>query len=580
MCGIAGFSYIKPDKEISKRFFNSERYLSHRGPENTGFFKNPHLDLIHTRLSIVDIKGGNQPIQNKRYVLVANGEIYNDPEIRKKNRTYKFVTNSDSESILALYERYGIDGLKLLRGMYAFIIYDKKHDEVIVGRDEFGIKPLYFSLMKNGIAFCSETKPIVSLKKSIPNINVWKLFEYMQLQYSSGTETLYEGIQRVAPGQILVIKRGKIIKSFLSSFTQKKKSINDAELIASLDKSLRESVSSHLRSDVPYCIFFSGGIDSMLLLHYVHQLKKENVTAYSISFDEDTSKSLEKITQTYNVDLVKVKFSEDDFWNWIFLAAEKIDEPVADYAILPTLKLASIASKKYKVALTGEGGDELFGGYGRYKKSQRVLFGKKDYLPKGAFNDVLGSKKFQNWEYELKNLNSFFLKNKVTRLQSFQLFDYYNWLPNNLLVKLDRCLMTFSMEGRTPFIDKKLFNKLFYISDKEKIYNGVSKFYIRKFLNSKIQYYNSFEKKKGFSVPIYKWIPKKINFLRELLLKQDFLKEYFSKDELVKIFNAIKINKKFVKPLWHIIFFTSWYLVNIKGIKKKGNFFDILADCS
>ena len=580
MCGIAGFSYIKPDKEISKRFFNTKRYLSHRGPENTGFFKNPHLDLIHTRLSIVDIKGGNQPIQNKRYVLVANGEIYNDPEIRKKNRTYKFVTNSDSESILALYERNGIDGLKLLRGMYAFIIYDKKRDEVIIGRDEFGIKPLYYSLMKNGIAFCSETKPIVSLKKSIPNINVWKLFEYMQLQYSSGTETLYEGIQRVAPGQILVIKRGKIIKSFHSSFTQKKKSINDSELIASLDKSLRESVSSHLRSDVPYCIFFSGGIDSMLLLHYVHQLKKENVTAYSIFFDEDTSKSLEKITQTYNVDLVKVKFSEDDFWNWIFLAAEKIDEPVADYAILPTLKLASIASKKYKVALTGEGGDELFGGYGRYKKSQRVLFGKKDYLPKGAFNDVLGSKKFQNWEYELKNLNSFFLKNKVTRLQSFQLFDYYNWLPNNLLVKLDRCLMTFSMEGRTPFIDKKLFNKLFYISDKEKIYNGVSKFYIRKFLNSNIQNYNFFEKKKGFTVPIYQWIPKKINFLRELLLKQDFLKEYFSKDELVKICNATRINKKFVKPLWHIIFFTSWYLVNIKGIKKRGNFFDILADCN
>ena len=579
MCGIAGFSYIKPNKKNSKKFFNIEKYLSHRGPENSGFFKNPHLDLIHTRLSIVDIKGGNQPIQNKRYVLVVNGEIYNDPEIRKKNQSYKFVTNSDSESILALYERDGIEGLKFLRGMYAFIIYDKKLDEVIIGRDEFGIKPLYFSLMNNGILFCSETKPIVSLKESIPNINAWKLFEYMQLQYSSGTETLYEGIQRVAPGQILVIKRGKIIKSFLSSFTQKKKSINQSESATSLDKSLRESVSSHLRSDVPYCIFFSGGIDSMLLLHYVHQLKKENVTAYSIFFDEDSSKNLDKITQTYNVDLVKEKFSEDDFWNWIFLAAEKIDEPVSDYAILPTLKLASIASKKYKVALTGEGGDELFGGYGRYKKTQRVLFGKKDYLPKGAFNDVLGSEKFLNWENELRNLNNFFLKNRVTRLQSFQLFDYYNWLPNNLLIKLDRCLMAFGMEGRTPFVDKKLFNKLFYISDKEKIYNGISKFYIRKFLNLKIKNYNSFEKKKGFTVPINEWIPKKINFLQELLLKQDFLKEYFSKDELVKICNATKKNKKFAKPLWHIVFFTSWYLVNIKKIKKRGNFFDVLSDC-
>ena len=223
MCGIAGFSYIKPNEKNSKRFFNIEKYISHRGPESSGFFKNPHLDLIHTRLSIVDIKGGNQPIQNERYVLVANGEIYNDLEIRKKNRSYKFVTNSDSESILALYELKGIDGFKLLRGMYAFIIYDKKLDEVIIGRDEFGIKPLYFSLMKNGIAFCSETKAIISLKKSIPNVNVWKLYEYMQLQYSSGTETIYEGIQRVAPGQILVLKRGKIINSLLNSFIQKKK---------------------------------------------------------------------------------------------------------------------------------------------------------------------------------------------------------------------------------------------------------------------------------------------------------------------------------------------------------------------
>ena len=181
---------------------------------------------------------------------------------------------------------------------------------------------------------------------------------------------------------------------------------------------------------------------------------------------------------------------------------------------MPTLKLASIASKKYKVALTGEGGDELFGGYGRYKKSQRILFGKKDYLPKGEFTNGLGNKKFLNWEYELGNLNSFFLKNKVSRLQSFQLFDYYNWLPNNLLVKLDRCLMTFAMEGRTPFIDKKLFNKLFYISDKNKVYKGISKFYIRKFLDSHIPNYNCFEKKKGFTVPINEWIPKKINFLQ------------------------------------------------------------------
>ena len=177
--------------------------------------------------------------------------------------------------------------------------------------------------------------------------------------------------------------------------------------------------------------------------------------------------------------------------------------------------------------------------------------------------------KFSNWEYELKNLNSFSLENEFSILQRFQIFDYYNWLPNNLLVKLDRCLMTFGMEGRTPFIDKELFKKLFYLDDKKKINKGYGKFYIRNFLNSRIPEYNFFKKKKGFSVPIYDWIPKKVDYLEELLLKQEFLREYFSKDELKHICKATKYNKKFSKPLWHIIFFTSWYLVNILGLEVK-----------
>ncbi len=579
MCGIAGFSYLKPNQRISKKFFEIKKYISHRGPDSNGSFKNSHLNLLHTRLSIVDLKGGNQPIENKRYVLIVNGEIYNDLEIRKRNKSYKYSTNSDSESILALYHQNGIKGLRGLRGMYAFIIYDKKLDELIIGRDEFGIKPLYFSLLKEGIIFCSEMKPIKLFDKSNSTINRWKFSEYMQIQYSSGTGTILDGIKRVAPGQILKIKRGKIIKSFLSSFIQtKRRKINQTENF--LEKCIKDSISNHLRSDVPYCLFFSGGIDSMLLLYYVNQLRKQDVTAFSISFENDSASDLEKITKKYNVDLVNEKFSEDDFWNWIFFAAEKIDEPIADYAILPTFKLASLASKKFKVVLTGEGGDELFGGYGRYKKSQRIFLKRKEYLPKGAFTKIFDNKKFSNWDFELRKHNSFFLKNKVSLLQSVQLFDYYNWLPNNLLVKLDRCLMAFGIEGRTPFIDKELFSKLFYFNDKKKICNGFGKFYIRKFLQSRIPDYNFFQKKKGFTVPIYEWIPKKIDFIEELILKQDFLYEYFSKDELRRIFEATRTNRKFSKPLWHIIFFTSWYLVNIIGIKKRGNFFDVLDSCN
>ncbi len=575
MCGIAGISLLKPNTNIMSRFSDIEKYISHRGPENTGYFENSYLSLLHTRLSIVDIEGGNQPIESERYVLIANGEIYNDLEIRKTKNKYKYITKSDSESILALYEENGINGLKDLRGMFAFAIYDKQKDELIIGRDPFGIKPLYFSLSDEGVFFCSEIKGIKNIKTRKSEIDNLKVQEFMQMQYCSGFGTIYKDIKRVIPGQILVIKKGKIIKSLINELPEKKiiSGFNDAYL----DRCLKESISSHLRSDVPYCIFFSGGIDSMLLLYYLKKLEKKNITAFSIFFNDSPSVHLERLADQHKVNFISEKFSESDFWNWIFFAAQKIDEPIADYAILPTFKLASIASKNFKVAITGEGGDELFGGYGRYKKTQRFLFKNKNHIPSGEFRNIF-KEKFSNWDHSLKMSNDFY-DNDYTILQKFQLFDYYNWLPNNLLVKLDRCLMTFGMEGRTPFVDKKLFDSLFYVEDKKKINRGFSKLFVREFLKKKVPYYNPFNKKEGFTVPIYDWIPKKIDYLEDLLLKQNFLYDFFSKEEIKYICSGVRVHKKYSKALWHIIFFTAWYLVNVNSIKKNGNFFDILSDC-
>ncbi len=574
MCGIAGFSFTKPDKNFSKKFFKIKEFINHRGPDSSGYFKNQYLNLIHTRLSIVDLKRGNQPFINSKYVLVANGEIYNDLEIRREYKSYNYTSNSDCESILAVYSKHGIPGLRKLRGMYAFAIYDKSKDEIIIGRDEFGIKPLYFSLVDKGFVFCSEIEPINSLKLRKKKINNEKIWEFFQLQYCCGASTIYKDIYKISQGQILVIKRGKIIKSFSNSLPKKKeKSVFNN--FSYIDKHLKESISSHLRSDVPYCLFFSGGIDSMILLHYMIKLKKK-VSAYSIFFQDKENKFYDEIANSYNIDLKKINFSEDDFWKWIMFAAHKIDDPIADYAVLPTFKLASIASENFKVAITGEGGDEIFGGYGRYKKTQRLFFRNQNFIPKGCFNQNK-FKKFINWDYELKQINNYINSKDLSLLQRFQIFDYYNWLPNNLLVKLDRCLMTFGMEGRTPFIDKVLFKKMFFFKDKEKINKGLGKFYIRKFLKSKVPSYDSFAKKKGFSVPIYDWIPKKVDQLEELILKLDFLDYYFSREELKYLFNSLRKNKKIAKPVWHIIFFISWYLINIKKFKKKGNFFEVLS---
>ena len=335
-------------------------------------------------------------------------------------------------------------------------------------------------------------------------------------------------------------------------------------------KNLKECVETHLRSDVPYCLFYSGGIDSTLIMYFMHILNlNKKICAYNVNFENNDKTAYEltkNLKNQFNIELNQIKFTEEDFWNILPFAAKKIDEPIADYAILPTFKMASEASKNFKVALSGEGGDELFAGYGRYKSLRSPY--------KGAFRK-LSFLSQKNWDFNLKL--SIDGKSEFSQLQTFQYFDYVNWLPNNLLVKLDRCLMTFGMEGRTPLIDKELYSKFFYLDDKFKQKKGYGKYLIRKFLNNKIKNYNSFSKKKGFTLPIGSWIPKKSKYLEEFLPKIDVLKIFFNEENIKFICRSSRYNRNMIRPLWHMIFISSWYLLNIKKVKTKGNFFDIIS---
>ena len=571
MCGIAGLSLVAKNKSLTKRFLNIKKSLFHRGPDGNGFYIKKNTSLIHTRLSIVDLKQGYQPIKNKNLILIANGEIYNDLQIRKKYSNYKFITNSDSESILAVYKTKGIDGFKDLRGMYAFAIYDEEKDEIIISRDEFGIKPLYFALFNHGLIFCSELN---SLRNAMPfksSLNNQKVVEQLQYQYCTGNKTVYKGLNRLRPGETLIIKNGKIKESRFRKLEVKRNvSINESFF----KRKIIETVKTHLRSDVPYCLFLSGGIDSMLLLYCIMELKLKNITAFTMNVSTKQDHSFKQICLDNNIKLKELSFSENDFWDLIFLAAEKIDEPVADYAILPTLKLSKKASKEFKVVLTGEGGDELFGGYGRYKKVQRFLFKGRDL--KETFNSGTFFKKLQKKNNDFKNKTQYFDFKNTTKLQQKQLFDYKNWLPNDLLIKLDRCLMAFSLEGRTPFIDKNMFRNFFFVDDSLKIKNGFGKFYVRHFLKRNLKKYNSFSPKKGFTIPINEWIPKKIDLIKKNLLKLDFLFLFFTEKEIIFLCDEVKNDKKLSKSIWHIIFFSSWYLIHIEGIKERGNYFEVL----
>ena len=312
----------------------------------------------------------------------------------------------------------------------------------------------------------------------------------------------------------------------------------------------------------------------MLLLYCIMELKLKNITAFTMNVCTKQDHSFKQICLDNNIKLKELSFSENDFWDLIFLAAEKIDEPVADYAILPTLKLSKKASKEFKVVLTGEGGDELFGGYGRYKKVQRLLFKGRDL--KETFNSGTFFKKLQKKNNDFENKTQYFDFKNTTKLQQKQLFDYKNWLPNDLLIKLDRCLMAFSLEGRTPFIDKNMFSNFFFVDDNLKIKSGFGKFYVRHFLKRNLKNYNSFSPKKGFTIPINEWIPKKIDLIKKNLLKLDFLFLFFTEKEIIFLCDEVKNDKKLSKSIWHIIFFSSWYLIHIEGIKERGNYFEVL----
>ena len=574
MCGIAGILLNNSNKKLIEKFHKISGQLSHRGPDSSSFYKNSKNLFLHTRLSIIDLNGGNQPIINNDLVLVANGEIYNDPEIRSTYKSYNYKTESDSESIMTLYYNEGVNGLEKLRGMYAFAIYDKKKDCTILGRDIFGIKPLYFSLIKDGIIFSSEITPLINSKFVKKNISEEKLIEYFELQYTTGKKTIFEGIFRLRPGEILIIQNGKITNSKLQKLNLLKKKTNKIDNNF-IEKKLEESVSVHLRSDVPYCLFFSGGIDSMLIMYFMSKLNLgSRVEAFKVNIENRKNNSnnilLKKISHEYKIRFNEINFTEDDFWNTIPFAAKKIDDPIADYAILPTFKLASVASKKFKVAITGEGGDELFGGYGRYRRHN---FFKKKFF-KGAFRKF---RKFNNNYWKFETSQTFIENLSLTRVQKQQFFDYYNWLPNNLLVKLDRCLMTYGMEGRTPLIDRKLFENFFFIKDNYKINNGFGKFLIRNFIKSKVKYYDAFTKKEGFTIPIEKWLPKHSKFFLEFLPKIEILRIFFSQDEIKELCKSISHNKKAIRCVWHMIFISTWYYVTFNNVKTDGNFFDIIS---
>jgi asparagine synthase (glutamine-hydrolysing) len=494
MCGIAG-QLGGTDARVGEMI----GALTHRGPDGIRLEEAAGAALAHARLSIIDLEGGWQPLHAAGSTVIGNGEIYNYVELaRDHGLADVLATGSDFEPLLHLYAREGEAAFARLRGMYALCLIGAD-GRAWLARDPFGIKPLYIMQHAEGLAFASEPRAFFDAGLMQAVLDDEAAAELLAFNYTLGARTPLQGLRRLAPGEVIEVRDGRIVSNWRQpNLPRKTGEVKDA--LAQLDAVLEDSVRVHQRSDVPYGLFLSGGIDSAAIATLMARLNERPVTAYTCGFDvggaADERAQAERVARALNLDWRETSFGEADFWRVAPQVAWALDDPTADYATLPTYKLAEAAKGTLTVVLTGEGGDELFGGYGRYRRALRPAWlGGRPAEPRGADVATLG-----RWRAEAKAPPG------LTPLQEAQWADVATWLPNDLLLKLDRCLMAHGLEGRTPFLDREVAAFAFPLEDRLKVRGRYGKWLLRKWLERTCPAAEPWARKQGFTVPVDAWI--------------------------------------------------------------------------
>ncbi|HKQ77341.1 MAG TPA: asparagine synthase (glutamine-hydrolyzing), partial [Blastocatellia bacterium] len=379
MCGVCGIAI--PNRLNSRvnesRLVAMRDSLTHRGPDDAGILIDGSVGLGHRRLSIVDLGRGHQPMANEDYSvrIVFNGEIYNHRELRPmlEERGHIYRSSSDTETIIHLYEEFGPQGVKKLRGMFAYAIWDSRRRRLVVARDRLGIKPLYYVMKDDGaLYFASEIKALVEAGAIRPELNYNALADYAANRYTSGEETLFQGVKRLPPGHTLVWRDGRIeIKRYWDlSFTKPDAPLNEAQYVERFSELFRECVQSHLMSDAPLGMFLSGGIDSSAIAAVMSRLVKEPIKTFSVAFAERDANELEyarAVARAFKTDHHEIVVSPEQFFDRLPALVYQEDEPIAHPSSVPLYFLSDLAVKHVKVALTGEGSDELLAGYNKYR---------------------------------------------------------------------------------------------------------------------------------------------------------------------------------------------------------------------
>ncbi|MBK8908577.1 MAG: asparagine synthase (glutamine-hydrolyzing) [Rhodospirillales bacterium] len=602
MCGIAGMMTRNgrpPGEEVLKTLSAA---LAHRGPDGRGRYVSGNVGMVHTRLAIVDLETGDQPLyaatgdaddddRDGWVALVGNGEIYNDLALRAEMGAALFATGSDCEAPLQLYLRHGDGFADHLRGMYAIAIHDPRHDSdefprLVLARDPFGIKPLYLAETAAGLAFASEPQALIAAGLVEPALLPDVRDELLQLQFTTGSRTPFRGIERVLPGETIVVEQGRIVdrRRRLALPTGAPIPIAQKEALDRLQAELRDSVGVHQRSDVPYAMFLSGGVDSSAVLSVMAELNDRPVLALTAWFPgsdaEDERERARAVAKTVGAEHVQVEFDEQDLWTLLPAVAACMDDPALDYATLPTYKLAAAArAAGIKVVLTGEGGDEIFAGYGRYRRALRSrLLGGRPMRARGTFDGLGVLRDGRSWRDGLAATDAAVADPERSPLQHLQAVDCADWLPNDLLNKLDRCLMAHGVEGRVPLLDCTLANFAFRLPDSLKVSGGLGKRLLRQWLDTACPPAEATARKRGFTVPVGTWIARRAAELGPLVAAQPGVAEACRPHAALGLFAKAEAgDRRAGKAAWALLFYALWHHRHILRRSPGADVFETLA---
>ncbi len=618
MCGICGFVNID-DFSLLKKMCD---LIISRGPDSYGYYFDKNIGLGNRRLKIIDLNTGDQPIYNedKSIIIVYNGEIYNYMSLKEEleKKGHKFYTTTDTEVIVHLYEEYKEKSLTYLIGMFAFAIWDKNERKLFIARDSLGIKPLYYYFKNDKLIFASELKSILACNFVLKDIDFKALDLYFTYLYIPDPLTIFKNVKKLEPGSYIIFKDDKLeIKKYFD-LTLKEDEMevsNEKEILEILEDNIKKVIYEHLIADVPVGLFLSGGLDSSTILHFSAQNSKYPLKTFSIGYSNikdssynelDKAKFLSQIYHTeHNEFILDAKEIKDLFYKSVV----QFDEPFADSSSILTYFISEQASKHVKVALSGIGGDEIFGGYPRYlgvKYSKlyevlpyslrKLILNISNILPDkfDSFNwngrikrflngGILGFReRYKDWITFLKQdfkkdfysnefyfkvlkendfMDDYFSLIQKNDLNTLLLFDLKTYLPFDLLYMADRMSMSNSLELRVPFCDIRIVNFMQKVPFSLKIKGNKLKYLLKKLMKDKLPDEIINQKKKGFMLPLSRWIQEELNDVVEYYISEERLQKsgYFNYIHVKKILNEHKYKvRNWSDLIYAIIVFEIW----------------------